>query len=129
MATGTITLVDTGGAGRVRKLKWTCIADGSGNLTSDPSDPITGLVIGLETDPGTSAAPTDNYDLTVTNTQGTDVLNGAGADRDATANEWAFPTFNGVPVMIPLRETRLTLNGANLGNGGSTVVTLFILQP
>ncbi len=45
----------------------------------------TGKVEVFITDPDDTDAPTDNYDVTVTDDEGYDILGGAGTDRD-TAN-------------------------------------------
>ena len=62
--------------------------------SSDGSVPSTALsvsfsgkLLALETNPGTTA-PTDDYDIVITDSEGHDVLQGVGADRDATSTEF-----------------------------------------
>jgi len=45
------------------------------------------------TDPG-SPAPTDNYDLTLLDTYGVDILGGEGANRDTINSEQGVPALN-----------------------------------
>ena len=51
---------------------------------------INGYVVQVTTDPG-SPAPTDNYDITLVDVSGCDIMGGALSDRDSTASEQAVP--------------------------------------
>lgn len=109
------------GMAGIVEIAWTTTADGAGTITSEatPALPM-GFVTGVTTDPG-SPAPTDNWDLTISNTSSADVLLGAGADRDTANTEIAFPTFNGVPVWVPFKGA-LTFAGANNSVSGAIIV-------
>lgn len=50
----------------------------------------TGQVVFLVTNPDDSAAPTDNYDITVTDDEDHDILAGAGANRDTATTEYVL---------------------------------------
>lgn len=63
-------------------IAWTSNADGYVLLTTDQ---IQGAILEMRTDPG-ATAPTDNYDLTISR-DGTDILNGAGINRDTSNTE------------------------------------------
>lgn len=88
MAAGTVTIAET--TYRATKkvvFTWTAgtVAE-DGTASGTTTNAYDGEVIGLTTIPGTGGdAPTDNYDITVSDADGHDVLLGAGKDRD-TAN-------------------------------------------
>ena len=66
--------------------------DSGGATAEATSAAINGVVIAVETDPGTTA-PTANYDLTITNPRGVDIMGGALSNRSATATEIVPPTL------------------------------------
>jgi len=68
---------------------------------------VNGLVYMVETDPG-SPAPTDNYDLTLTNENGIDIMGGALANRDTSNTERAFPLVGTSDAVVP-NKGKLTL--------------------
>lgn len=65
----------------------------------------------METNPGTTS-PTDNYDITLEDADGLDILGGAGADRDASATEKVMPKINGIEAPVPI-DGPLTLKITN----------------
>lgn len=69
---------------------WTWIASTAGTLTTTAGPLIVGWLAEAETNPGTPS-PTDNYDVTLTNADGLDVLGGEGADRSATITQTVLP--------------------------------------
>ena len=90
---------------------WEC---SSGGAVTDVSDYFyDGSLIGFTTKPGAgSDAPTAAYDITITDSQGIDLLNGLGADRSATAQEFKKQT-DGLGIAL---HTKLTLNIAAAGD-------------
>src|SRR3990167_1003625 len=72
-----------------------------GTFTSTAIDEeISGELLALETNPG-SPAPTANYDITITDEDGLDVLHGVGANRHTTDTEKVaivFGTYFHPPV-------------------------------
>lgn len=73
----------------VKDFAWAC--DAGGNVLTDYVLSLNGLVLKLITDPEASDAPTDNYDIAITDAHGADILAGAGADRDTTTTEQVVP--------------------------------------
>lgn len=73
-----------------QNLSWT--ADASGNVTSSniASCNVNGHVLFVVTKPG-STAPTDNYDLTIVDADGVDIMGGELANRDTVNSEQAMP--------------------------------------
>lgn len=125
-----MSISDSLGSGQMRTIEWSWTANGAGAVTSETTtESVTGLVMCAETNPG-STAPTGGHNVTVTNAEGTDVLNGAGAGRSATLNELAFPTTSGLPVSVPVRGTRLTFNltGNAVANAVGKLI-LHVFQP
>lgn len=61
------------------------------------NDNLTAYIVLAVTNPG-STAPTNNYDITIEDSEGVDVMGGALADRSATASEQAMPLISGSPV-------------------------------
>lgn len=75
---------------RVYRFAWT--ADGSGDVEYIMGAELDGVLELLRTVPGADAAqPDDNYDVTLENEDGVDVLQGAGANRDETNAEEVVP--------------------------------------
>lgn len=91
-------------------------------MTSIGAAPMTyevnGIVIAVETDPGTTA-PTDNYDLTITNARGADIMGTALNNRDTANTEIACPTLgyaSEVPTfgLLTINATGNTVNNATV---------------
>jgi hypothetical protein len=91
-----------------------------GTVSSQTTATYDGKIIGLTTDPG-ATAPTDNYDLTILDAQGHDVLLGAGIDRDTANTENVVETSLGA-----VAGSRLTLTIANAGDAKIGVVILWV---
>ena len=107
------------------------------NWTADAADgsvPDTDLIAAIEssfqlygwiekivTNPGTPA-PTDDYDITLEDPEGVDVLGGAGNNRDSSNSEQAIPLVDGVPTPSWLGEPstltfKLSGNSVNSAQG------------
>jgi hypothetical protein len=100
------------------KIQWTWAADASGDADLVTTDKYTGNVFLCITNPDADA-PTDDYDIVINDDDGTDVLNGDGANRD-TANTEQIVAFGFV------HNSTLDLIVSNAGNANDGVVTLFI---
>ena len=85
VGTVTFTCPTTARQSNVWKCTWTWLSDASGNVSANAKQVPYGEVIRFDTDPDGTDIPTDNYDLTLLDTSGVDVLQGQGANRD-TAN-------------------------------------------
>lgn len=100
-------------------LSWTSAANGSATVVSDK---VRGTILRITTNPG-SAAPTDNYDATLTDEEGVDVAMGLLANRDTANSESVYPvdTVSGLPIAVC---DALTLAITNAGDSktGSVVV-------
>lgn len=115
---GTVT-VEESHFGNVSKIKWTWTSTAGGAADLITTRSYYGEVLALVTDPG-ATAPTDDYDVTITDSEGYDVLQGAGANRD-TAN-----TETAVPAATSVAFGTLTLNVSNAGNAKEGIAILYI---
>lgn len=142
--TGTLTLnsdkriAPPGSSRAVRVIEWDWLSDASGDCDVSASGSanasgVTGTVVGLHAIPETGATiPTDDYDVTIIDGQGVDVLNGAGANLNqvnTSVENYRFPTdfLSEGPIVIVDQE--LTLVVANGGDTQGGVIRLYILVP
>jgi hypothetical protein len=116
---GTVTVVENR-TGTAKKIKWSWTSDASGNADLVTSFPYDGEIIGLTTVPSGVAAPTDNYDITITDDDGDDVLLGTGQNRSATLTQFVS---TGLAVAA---NKKLTLNVSNAGNAKAGTTILYI---
>lgn len=127
-----------GSSRAVRVIEWDWYSDSSGDCDDSTSKSarasgVTGTVVGLHAIPETGATiPTDDYDVTIIDGQGVDVLNGAGTDLNqvnTSVENYRFPTdfLSEGPIFIADQE--LTLVVANGGDTQGGVIRLYILVP
>jgi len=96
---------------------WT--SDASGDVSGTSTRTVSGRLARVVTNPDDSAAPTDNYDVTLLDADGVDVLAGAAADRD-TANSEQILLDPPVAVHGPLQPVV-----ANAGNAKAGAIVLY----
>jgi hypothetical protein len=110
-------------------LAWTC--DAAGAVTEwYTRDCVRGRLSKVVFNPGT-AAPTDNYDVTLLDTNGVDVLQGLGANRDTANTETVVPAIEqlvgATTALLPVVVCdKLQLVIANAGNAKEGVISLYI---
>ena len=95
------TVVETHGrpVGAIGVVTLTCVgdaADGSFPATALATK-IGGRIVALETNPG-STAPTDNYDITLPDAEGDDVLQALGVNRDTANTEKVAIVYSGTSL-------------------------------
>ena len=107
---GTITLTSHKSFGAIRRLVVDWVADAAdASVPSLVLPVIEGTLLALETNPG-ATAPTDNYDVAVTDGEGADRLHGAGANRDTATTELTPIVFTGTSLHPPVSvDEALTL--------------------
>lgn len=99
-------------------IPWTSNGSGAATVVIDA---FRGFIRRFVTDPAAAAsAPTDNYDITITDANGADVLAGTGADRDTANSESVVPAQ---PILV---DGALSLVVANAGDTKAGVVVLYI---
>lgn len=116
---GTVTLSEIRSK-PVKRIKWTWTCTAGGAADKITVNGYYGKVLACVTIPDAGDAPTDNYDITITDADGFDVLQGTGANRDTANTETAVPTTDS-PVYGPL-----TLNVTNAGASKEGVVILYV---
>ncbi len=94
--------------------------DTAGTATAVTANKYTGELIRFITDPG-DVAPTDNYDIVITDSDGYDVLHGAGLNRDTANTEQVLAASLGCCF-----DTVLTLAISNAGNAKTGSIFLYI---
>ena len=128
--------IDRAGAyGGIRKVLVDWTSDSATGAVTGTTDKIVGALIKGVTDPG-SVAPTDNYDIVITDEEGVDVLGscvaaGRLADRDtATSEERYFFVENAdaAPLAMgvhPVVCDKLTIAVTNAGNSKTGQLILY----
>jgi hypothetical protein len=80
----------------------------------------------IVTNPG-ATAPTDNWDFVLNDSDGVDVLGGAGANRDTANSEQVYPTISGATIPVWLEKGTYTLAmSGNSVNSATGTVTLYL---
>lgn len=107
------------GSMKVMVIDWT--AETNGTFTVAETNAINGTVGWVETKPG-STAPTALYDITLTNSDGLDIMGGKLADRSATLAEGSAPydTVGAIYLTTPVRgplDITITNNSVNSATG------------
>jgi hypothetical protein len=105
----------------------TCPARGGSRVCYPVDGSGIGYIYKMTTDPG-STAPTDDYDITLTDdTTGADLLGGEGADRDTADTEEAVPKIgNAFGGNIAFTSFTLNISG-NTDNGATGDVYVYIV--
>lgn len=82
----------------------------------------------IQTVPGADAeAPTADYDITLEDSLGMDLLGGAGGDRSATATEFAMPLWGSTPIPAPVYEgLTFKLRGNSVDEATGTARFIFV---
>lgn len=125
---------DQSGARRsIRKVVCTWTSDASGDATGTTGK-IVGTLVKATTNPG-SAAPTDDYDITLTDEDGVNILTACQstlANRDTSNSEERYFLVldaAGTPLaqsVHPVVCGAITVTVANAGDTKSGVVTLYL---
>lgn len=116
---------------RVYSWDWVSNASGAVDSTVQTTPPlVSGEILKAVFIPG-SPAPTDNYDVTITDTDSMDVLAGQGADRSTNTKQSVAPgvplkdgTTTSVGPMVV--NSTLTLNVTNAGDSKAGTVRIYV---
>lgn len=110
----------------VQKVSVSWTSDASGN--ADTTLNLFGYLLKAVTDPDGTAAPTDNYDITIVQ-NGVDMAGGVLADRSTSNNQVVYGIVkNGTDVsqIPPFLAGDHTFTVANAGNAKSGLCILYI---
>lgn len=123
---GTVTVAETRIKGQpVQKIDWDWLSTAAGAADLVTANVYNGILTHVVFIPdGGGTQPTDQYDVTVTNPDGVDVLNGNGANLSNAANviKSRYETAN----LLAVANEPLTLNVTNAGNAKGGRVVLYI---
>jgi len=117
--------------GMITTLTYAWIGDaGTGAVPASISSSVRGWIVQAVTIPGTGTAPTDLYDITLTDgaTPALDLFGGALADRSQTLKQMVSPKNTAGASVIPFFKGQLTLNITNQGvhsATGTVIVTIY----
>jgi len=119
---GTVTITEeTFNTVKKVKFEWTSVNGGgdAGKASKTTSNAYTGEIIRLVTIPDAVDVPTDNYDIVINDEDSTDVLMGAGANRDTANTEQVLASSLGC-----VANDKLSLSVENAGNAkqGTTII-------
>lgn len=106
----------------VHELTYTMSTTGTATTTTA----IKGRVIAVETNPGTTA-PSDNYDLTINDSNGADIMGGALTNRDTANTEMAIPLVGALaaPLGIPVDSVLSIISSGNTQSGATVLLRIF----
>ena len=120
---GTITTV-TSEINGVVKYQMTCVSDASGDVDVDAIPMVQGEIVSVHYSPG-GTTPSDNYDLTMTDSNSVDILTGTGSNLSNSTHTYVVPALSTYfPVFI--EEGSYDLVVANLGNAKNCIVTVYV---
>lgn len=108
--------------GSIQKVVVAWTSDAAGDATGSTSGVFNGRVLAVVTDPDGTDAPTALYDVTMTDEDSVDVLNGTGADRSATAIEQVTDEAS----LGVVANDALTFTVSNAGNAKKGKLYLYI---
>lgn len=110
----------------VCEMSWRAdAADGSVPATASPV--FNGYVFLVTTNPG-ATAPTDNYDITLTDTDSVDIAGGELLNRDTTSSEQAVPKVGAIYGSRYV-ESGVTLNlSGNSVNSATGTVKIYVYE-
>jgi hypothetical protein len=104
----------------VKHIYATWTSDSDGGATATTEFPYDGALLFFVTDPG-ATAPTDNYDVAITDNNSVDVLAGKGADRDTSTTEYVLASDLGA-----VSSSKLTFTVTNAGESKVGVIHLYL---
>lgn len=105
-------------------IAWT---SSSGGAATGSIDDLKGFLVKVVTNPDDSAAPTDDYDITLVDSNGVDAAQGLIANRDTANSEEKYMTPSGSATPVLLDGT-YTFTIANAGDTKSGVCELHIME-
>jgi hypothetical protein len=102
------------------------LSDASGDVDVDAIPMVQGEIIRVSYYPDAGGTqPSDNYDLTMTNSYGVDILTGTGSNLSQTTDTWVVPALSTYfPVVVEAGSYDLVIANAGNAKGGIVEVLL-----
>jgi len=107
--------------GRLQKIKWTWTCTSAGTYSEASTYQYNGQIVELITDPG-ATAPTDDYDITIVDSDGYDVLAGQGLNRDTANTEFKLSGDK----LGYVKSSTLTLTIAAAGDAATGITIVYV---
>ena len=104
----------------VKHIYATWVSDSDGAASGTTTYSYDGALLFFVTDPG-ATAPTDNYDIVITDNNSVDVLAGAGANRDTSTTEYVLAADLGA-----VSSSKLTFTVSNAGESKEGIIHLYL---
>jgi|TARA_R110002124_G_scaffold157804_2_gene324838 hypothetical protein len=124
---GTITTTVTK-SGALSKYKMDWLSDASGDVDVDAIPMIQGEIQSVHYFPDAGGTqPSDNYDLTMADSFGVDILTGTGANLSQTTDTYAVPALS-TYFKVVIEAGSYDLVVANAGNAKGGIVEVVIRQ-
>lgn len=98
-----------------KSVAWTSDSTGAASASLD----LNGVLLRVVTNPG-STAPTDNYDVTLLDRDGYDVLEGGGANRDTANTESIKPVSAATDSVTQLPTAVAGIHTLAIANAGAS---------
>ena len=122
MATGTVTVTEKLTTSTVKSVVWNWLSTAAGAASETTTAAVDGLIEYVVFVPdGGGTQPTDQYDITITDSNSVDVLGGLGANLSNAANVYKARK-DGLGAVA---GSTLTLNVTNAGNAKGGIVVLY----
>ena len=110
--------------GYLHKIKYTLLSSSDGVDTEVTTKRYNGIIHSVSFDPDAGGTqPTDQWDVTITDADGFDVLCGNGQNLSNAANTYKT-LVNGLGAV---KSSLLTCNASGMGEGKGAVVVLYVL--
>lgn len=104
----------------IKKIKFVWVSAADGTASGTTTGVYSGIVERLVTIPAAAAAaPTDNYDVAINDEDDTDILMGAGANRDTASTEQVLASSLGC---VANDKLTLGISAAGSAKGGTVIV-------
>ncbi len=110
---------------RVFQVSYVSSSAGGGLFTVSTLKDLTGWIVIVETDPG-ATTPTDDYDITLINSNGRDVMGGALANRDETNTEAVLPSISSTSTPV-FNDGPLIITVTAIGNASTAEILIYYL--
>tara|TARA_R110000824_G_scaffold4035_3_gene19182 strand:- start:2425 stop:2808 length:384 start_codon:yes stop_codon:yes gene_type:complete len=124
---GTITTTVTKN-GALSKYKMDWLSDASGDVDVDAIPMIQGEIQSVHYFPDAGGTqPSDNYDLTMADSFGVDILTGTGANLSQTTDTYAVPALS-TYFKVVIEAGSYDLVVANAGNAKGGIVEVIVRQ-
>ena len=108
----------------IKKIKFAWTSAANGTATGTTTKAFTGEILQLVTVPGSAGnQPTNLYDITITDQDGIDVLNGQGANRSNVNTEQVVGSLAGLRCVV---NDKLTINVSIAGDTKQGTAYLYI---